>query len=171
MLKTRTALATVALVALPLVALTACSSSSSPSASSSTSSSGSSSSSSSSGAKIARPSDPCTILSAAEVAGVIGGDVGDTYSASDSCGYGGTNIQFSISPTEVDWATAVSIAKVQYGSKLKTISGLGDQAMEAPNFIEVRKSNIIFSIDDPDGDGDTTASYQALAKIVLSHLG
>jgi hypothetical protein len=112
----------------------------------------------------------CSLLSAAEVQSVVGGELGDTYSNSGTCVYGPGNLNLMLNPTEVDWKTSISIAKVQY-DKLTTVNGLGDQAVEAPNFLEVRKSNIIFTISDPDGDGDTSAKYQALAKIVLSHLG
>lgn len=102
----------------------------------------------------------------------MGDSYGSPYEADGYCGFTGDTEKFdlNLSPTEVNWKTAVSIAKVQY-TTLTPVSGVGDQAVAAPNFLQFRKGSLVFSIDDPDGDGSTGDKYIALAKIVLSHLG
>ncbi len=179
MLQTRTALVGLAIVTLSVAALTGCSTAASSKSSSSTASSASSKSSasstsggSSSSSTVARPTNLCSLLSAAEAESVFGDSYGTPYESENYCGFTGDTEKFdlNLSPTEVNWNTAVSIAKVQY-DKLTPVSGVGDQAVEAPNFLQFRKGSLVFSIEDPDGDGNNSDKYIALAKIVLSHLG
>ena len=171
---TRSALLGLAICILPLAALAGCSTSATTSSSSGSSSSTSSaaSSGSSSSSTVARPTHLCSLLSAADAQTVMGDSYGTPYESDNYCGFTGDTEKFdlTLSPPEVNWDTAISIAKVQYG-KLTTVSGVGDQAVEAPNFLQFRKGSLIFSINDPDGDGTTTDKYIALAKLVLGHLG
>jgi hypothetical protein len=168
MLRPRTALVALALCALPVVALTGCASSSSPSTGSSSSSGSKSSGSGSSTSTVTRPKDMCTLITPAQVAAIVGGDAGDTYSKDGTCVYSPEDLDLTLTPANIDWAESISIDKIQY--KLTTVSGIGDQAVEAPNFIQVRKGNVIFTINQPDADGNTSASYRALAKIVVGNL-
>ncbi len=175
MLDTRNALLTFAICAVSLAALAGCSTSTATSATSSSSSTSSPSSAaagSGSSSTAARPTHLCSLLTAADATSVMGDSYGTPYESENYCGFTGDTEKFdlTLSPQEVDWNTAISIAKVQYGT-LTTVSGVGDQAVEAPNFLQFRKGSLIFSINDPDGDGTTSDKYIALAKIVLGHLG
>jgi hypothetical protein len=121
---------------------------------------------------VARPTHLCSLLSAAEAQSVMGDSYGTPYEGENYCGFTGDTEKFdlNLSPQEVDWNTAISIAKVQYGT-LTPVSGVGDQAVQAANFLQFRQGSLIFTLNDPDGDGTTSAKYIALAKIVLGHLG
>lgn len=115
----------------------------------------------------------CSLISTDEAASVFTGDTFSApYESDGACNYSSDDDNFDVmlSPSNLDWDTVTSIAKVQYGT-LTPVSGVGDQAVKAKSFLQFRKGSLVFTISYPDTDTDASDKYIALAKILLSHLG
>jgi hypothetical protein len=116
----------------------------------------------------------CALLSTSEATTAIGASIATAYKGESSCDYSGADEAFELdlAPTEIgSFSTELTLLKLDVG-KLKPVSGLGDEAAGNARGLAFRKGSLIMDLQVTIGTTRATeAQLEAVAKVVLSHLG